>query len=87
MKDALGWTTSDQARLRLAGPWLTGRTYQFTADIAAVGHHGRGYRRVRLVYDTSDGPARILYRQDLTGYGWALGPQIRDSLQIAKDIR
>ncbi len=87
VKDALGWSTADQQRIRLAGPWITGRTYQFTADVAAVGHHGRGYRRARFVFDTSEGPARIRYRQDLTGLGWALGPQVRDSLQLAKQIR
>jgi len=87
IKDALGWSDSDRQRVRLAGPWLTGRTYQFTADVVAVGEHGRGYRRNKFIFDTSDGVARIRYRQDLTGTGWALGPQIRDSLQLAKEIR
>jgi type II secretory pathway component PulK len=87
IKDALGWTAGDRDRIRQAGPWLTGRTYQFTADIAAVGQHGRGYRRARFVFDTSEGLARIRYRQDLTGLSWALGSQIRDSLQLAKEIR
>ncbi len=87
VKDALGWTTADRQRIRQAGPWITGRSYQYTADVAAVGHHGRGYRRTRFVFDTSEGPARIRYVQDLTGLGWALGPQIRDSLQLAKEIR
>jgi len=87
LKDATGWSTADRQRIQLVGPWVTGRTYQFTADVAAVGRHGRGYRRTRFVFDTSDGPARIRYRQDLTGLGWALGPQIRESLQLAKEIR
>jgi type II secretory pathway component PulK len=88
VKDALGWTSNaDLQRIRRAGPWLTGRTYQFAADVAAVGHHGRGYRRVRLVFDSSDGLPRLKYRQDLTGLGWALGPRIRESLQLAKEIR
>jgi hypothetical protein len=38
-----------------AAPWLIGRTYQFSADIAAVGRNGRGYRRMKLVIDTSNG--------------------------------
>jgi type II secretory pathway component PulK len=67
-----------------AGPYLTGRSYQFTADVAAVGHHDRGYRRVRLVFDTSEGAPRIAYRQDLTHLGWALGQDIRRTLQLAK---
>jgi type II secretory pathway component PulK len=61
-----------QTALQL-GPYITGRTYQFTADVAAVGHDGRGYRRVRFVFDTSSGAPIIVYRQDLTHLGWALG--------------
>jgi len=88
VKDALGWTAgSDLQRIRQAGPWLTGRSYQFSADIAAVGHHGRGYRRARVVFDSVDGLPRLKYRQDLTGLGWTLGPRIRESLQLARDIR
>ena len=58
---------------RLAGPYITTRSYQFSADIAAVGRHGRGYQRARYIFDTSDGDPRIAYRQDLTHLGWALG--------------
>jgi type II secretory pathway component PulK len=70
-----------------AGPYLTGRSYQFTADIAAVGHHGRGYARVKFIFDTSDGAPKILYRQDLTHLGWALGSQVRNALLLAKATR
>src|SRR4030095_11147685 len=38
-----------------AGPYITTHSYQYTADIAAVGHHHRGYQRVRYVFDTSEG--------------------------------
>ena len=66
------------------GPYITARSYQFTADIAAVGHDGRGYRRVRFVFDTSTGTPVIVYRQDLTYLGWALGAQVRSRLLAAK---
>lgn len=71
--EALG----DPAAALQAGPYVTARSYQFSADIAAVGHHGRGWRRVRYVFDTSDGPARIVAREDLTHFGWALGRDTR----------
>ncbi|HXG47758.1 MAG TPA: helix-hairpin-helix domain-containing protein [Methylomirabilota bacterium] len=87
LTDALGWTTNDLARVRLAGPWLTGRSFQFSADIAAVGQHGRGYRRARFIVDTSSGGPVIRYRQDLTSLGWALGSRVRDSLLLARDLR
>jgi type II secretory pathway component PulK len=68
------------AAITNAGPWVTSRSFQFTADIAAVGEHGRGYRRVRFVFDCSSGVPQIIYRQDLTYLGWALGKHIHDQL-------
>jgi hypothetical protein len=68
----------DQANAIQAGPYLTGHTYQFTADIAAVGHHGRisareaGFRRQRR-------HAADSIPSDLTGLGWALGRQAREA--------
>jgi type II secretory pathway component PulK len=61
------------------GDYITAKTYQFTADIAAVGPFGRGYRRVRFVFDTSEGTPKIIYRQDLSRLGWALGKQTRET--------
>ena len=70
-----------------AGPYLTAESYQFTADIAAVGHHGRGYSRVRFIFDTSEGTPKIRYRQDLTRLGWALGVTTRQRLLLAQETR
>jgi len=70
-----------------AGPYLTTRSYQYTADIAAVGPHDRGYQRVRYVFDTSEGAPIIARRQDLTHLGWALGKDTRtDLLASAKEL-
>jgi type II secretory pathway component PulK len=62
------------------GPYVTSRSWQYTADIAAVGHFGRGYRRVKFVFDCSSGVPQVVYRQDLTYLGWALGKRIHDQL-------
>ena len=70
-----------------AGPYITARSFQYTADIAAVGHYGRGFRRVKFVFDVSQGVPRIVYRQDLTHLGWALGKDIRNSLLLANNKR
>jgi DNA uptake protein ComE-like DNA-binding protein len=59
---------------------ITTRSYQFTADVAATGAFGRGYRRSQFVIDTSSGLPRVIYRQDLTHLGWALGKDVRDWL-------
>lgn len=63
-----------------AGPYLTANSYQISADVAAVGRNGRGYRRTRFVIDTSAGTPRIVYRRNLNALGWALGSEVRDSL-------
>lgn len=56
-----------------AGPYITAKSYQITADVAAVGHHGRGYRRALFVFDTSGGTPQIIYRRDLNQMTRALG--------------
>lgn len=77
--EALGAT--HPAILQLAaGDYITTQSYQFTADIAAVGPHGRGYRRVKFVFDITQGTPKVLYRQDLTRLGWALGEHVRRQL-------
>jgi type II secretory pathway component PulK len=55
------------------GPYITAKSYQFSADVAAVGHHGRGYRRTLFVFDTSGGTPQIIYRRDLNQMTRALG--------------
>lgn len=69
-----------------AAPYLTTRSYQFTVDAAAVGHHTRGYQRVRFLIDTSGGTPRIAQRRDLTHLGWALGIQLRRDLAEQKEL-
>ena len=80
--DALG-NTSTAAQALARGDYVTTRSFQFMADIAAVGPFGRGYRRVKFVFDTSDGTPKIIYRQDLSRLGWALGEKVRETL-VAK---
>ena len=74
-----------QAVTTLAGrDLLTTRSFQYGADLVAVGPLGRGYRRVKFIFDISDGVPKILYRQDLSRLGWALGDRVRE--QIAQQI-
>ncbi len=77
--DALGSGNATLTNLR-KGDYLTTKSYQFTADIAAVGPFGRGYRRVKFIFDISNGTPIILYRQDLSRLGWALGDKVRQAL-------
>ena len=72
---------------RQAGPYLTGQSWQAGADVAAVGRHGRGYRRTKFVIDTSTGTPRIIYRRNLAPLGWALGSEVRQSFAIQKGAK
>ena len=76
--DALG-STSPVIRVLRAGDYITARSYQFSADIAAVGPYGRGYRRVKFIFDTSNGTPVIIYRRDMSDLGWALGDKVRQT--------
>jgi type II secretory pathway component PulK len=76
--DALG-TSSSIIKALQTGDYITAHSYQFEADIAAVGPYGRGYRRVKFIFDTSDGTPKVIYRQDLSSLGWALGDNARQT--------
>jgi len=65
------------AEMIQAGPFLTGQTYVFSADVAALGPFGRGYQRVKYVFDLTEGTPKIIYRRDLSNLGWALGTVTR----------
>ncbi|MBI3849752.1 MAG: general secretion pathway protein GspK [Verrucomicrobia bacterium] len=77
--DALGQNNATTLTALEAGDYITTQSYQFTADVAALGPYGRGYRRTRFVFDTSDGTPKIIYRQDLSHLGWALGKEVRQT--------
>ena len=83
--DALGRTSPALTTLAAAGDLITVQTYQFSADIAALGPYGRGYRRVKCVFDTSAGTPQIIYRQDLSHLGWALGRYVRQAWLATKE--
>jgi hypothetical protein len=83
--DALG-NNSPVVTALARGNSVTTRSFQFTADIAAVGAFGRGWRRVKFIFDVSDGSPKILYRQDLSRLGWALGDKARENL-VAKNTQ
>ena len=85
--DALGQSYPDALTTLGSGDYITTQSYQYTADIAALGPYGRGYRRVKFIFDTSSGAPKIIYRQDLTQLGWALGKTVRQNLLLAKEKR
>jgi DNA uptake protein ComE-like DNA-binding protein len=69
-----------------AGPYITTRSYQFSADVVAMGPYGRGYRRSFMVFDVSDGNPKIVYRRDRSRLGWALGAETRQPWWSGKEL-
>ncbi|MGC4034217.1 MAG: type II secretion system protein GspK [Tepidisphaeraceae bacterium] len=63
------------------GNLICGQGRQFSADIVAVSHNGRAFKRVRIVVDSTSSPARVVYRRDLTDQGWPMDPSILDQLK------
>ncbi len=78
MVDALG-AGNPVIQALAQGDYITTHSYQFTADIAALGPYGRGYRRTRFIFDLSAGSVQVVYRQDLSRLGWALGRKVRNA--------
>lgn len=78
--NSVAWVTKVLTRDQVldAGPYLTGQSYQFSADIAALGKFGRGYRRTKFIFDVTEGAPKVVYRQSLSHLGWALGRETRD---------
>ena len=68
------------------GGRITGRSYQYSADIVAVSGDGRAFKRVRIVVDAGQTPPKIVYRKDLTALGWPLPQDIRDALRSGKPL-
>jgi hypothetical protein len=72
--------------LTAAAAGVTGRGWQYTADIVAVSGDGRAFRRVRYIIDISGGSPRVVHRLDLTHCGWPLDPTILDLLRAGERI-
>ena len=78
--------TALASKYALVSPYITGRSYQYSADVVAVSGDGRSFRRVRIVVDARIQPAKIVYRKDLTDLGWPLPPDVRTSLRAGRGI-
>ena len=67
-----------------AGAFITGRSYQYSADILAVSGDGRAFKRVRIVVDARQSPPVIIRRKDLTSLGWPLPEAVRQQVKHAR---
>lgn len=65
----------------LIGGLIITRSYQFSADIAGVSGNGRGFRRMKYVFDLRTTPPRTQFCKDLSYLGWPLSSAQRDVLR------
>lgn len=84
---SVAWITEvlEEELARAIGGLITDKGFQYTADISAVGRHGRGYRRTKMVFDISEDTPKIVYRREMSRSGWALGVNTR--LALAEYVR
>jgi type II secretory pathway component PulK len=82
---SIAWVAAllEPEKAEAVGPFVTTRSYQFSADIVAVSGDGRAYRRYRVILDARQSPPRVLRWQDLTHLGWPLDAGIIDELRAA----
>lgn len=79
----IGWifqAISPQTAVNLT-KYITARSFFYSADIVAVSGDGRSFKRVRIVVDARQTPAKIVYRRDLTDLGWPLPAEIRAAMK------
>jgi hypothetical protein len=67
--------------------YITGTSYQYSANILAVSGNGRAFKHVRIVIDARTTPAVIVYRKDLTDRGWPLDQETLMSLRRGEGIQ
>jgi len=66
--------------------YITGSSYQYSADILAVAGNGRGFKHVRIVIDARSSPPKIVFRRDLTDQGWPMDQETLRSLRAGQGV-
>jgi type II secretory pathway component PulK len=73
-------------KIAAIGAKLTGRSFQYSADIVAVSGDGRAFSRVRIVVDCRGTLPKIIYRKELTALDWPLDPAILTALKAGQQL-
>jgi type II secretory pathway component PulK len=82
----IAWVTQALTREKAVaiGPYITAKSYQFSADIVSITSTGRAFKRCRVVVDARESPPKVIYRQNLSHLGWPLDPDIITSLRSGR---
>jgi DNA uptake protein ComE-like DNA-binding protein len=60
----------------VVGPYVTVKTYQFSADVVVVANLRRAVRRTQMVFDMQSGTPSLVSMRDLSGMPWPLGEDV-----------
>jgi len=75
-----------QGKAGALAQYVTGSSYQYSANILAVSGNGRGFKHVRIVIDARSTPPKIVYRKDLSDQGWPMDQQTLRSLRAGQGV-
>lgn len=85
--DSLAWVAELLPEKAAAiGPYLTTRSYRYSADIISVSGDGRAFRRYKMVADTQGDGFKILYWKSLKHLGWPLDREIIETLRSSRSL-
>ena len=76
----------DAGKLSSLNSRVTGRATNYSADIVAVNRNGRGFKRVKLTFDVSGSTPVVLYRRDLSGWGWPMEQALLDQIRAGNYV-
>jgi type II secretory pathway component PulK len=84
----IGWffQAINPTEIQFVAPYVTDRSYVYSADIVAVSGDGRAFKREKIVVNVTSTPAKIVYRKDLTSLGWPLTADIRQDLRSGRGL-
>jgi type II secretory pathway component PulK len=84
----IGWffQAINSSEVAQVAPYVTDRSYVYSADIVAVSGDGRAFKREKIVVNVTSIPAKIVYRKDLTSLGWPLTADIREDLRSGRGL-
>jgi type II secretory pathway component PulK len=84
----IGWffKAINPTEIASVAPYITDRSYVYSADIVAVSGDGRAFKREKIVVNVTTTPAKIVYRKDMTSLGWPLTADIRQQLRSGRGL-
>ncbi len=86
--DNILWVTEVLTRPKALaiGPFITTKSFQYSADITAVTSGGNTFRRYNVVIDTAGSQKQVVFKQSLTTLGWPLDSEILTKLRSEQTI-